>query len=119
MLFSYVNSEHELAVKQRILARGIVSDDWQVVLSSEVLPEFREYERASTIALEAYVRPVMSRYIGKLEEALPAETSLRIMKSDGGVMRARRIRQQAIHTALSGPAAGVMGAFHLAKAGGL
>ncbi len=118
LLFSYVNAAHEQAIKQRILERGIVGEDWQVVLSSAVLPEFREYERASTVALEAYVRPVMSRYIGKLEEALPAATSLRIMKSDGGVMRARRIREGAIHTALSGPAAGVMGAFHLARLAG-
>jgi len=118
LLFSYVNAAHEQRVKARILERGIVSEDWQVALSSGVLPEFREYERASTIALEAYVRPVMSRYVGELEEALPAETSLRIMKSDGGVMRASRVRQQAIHTALSGPAAGVMGAFHLAKRAG-
>ncbi|MYH60488.1 MAG: hydantoinase/oxoprolinase family protein, partial [Caldilineaceae bacterium SB0675_bin_29] len=117
-LFSYVNAVHERRVKERILERGIVGEDWQVVLSSEVLPEFREYERSSTIALEAYVRPVMSRYIGKLEAALPAATSLRIMKSDGGVMRASRVRQGAIHTALSGPAAGVMGAFHLAKTAG-
>lgn len=118
LLFSYVNPAHEQRVKQRILERGIVEESWQVVLSSEALPEFREYERASTIALEAYVRPVMSRYIGKLEAALPDAASLRIMKSDGGVMRARRVRQGAIHTALSGPAAGVMGAFHLAKAAG-
>ena len=117
-LFSYVNPAHERRVKARILERGLVSNEWQVVLSSEALPEFREYERASTISLEAYVRPVMSRYIGELEAALPAETSLRIMKSDGGVMRANRVRQQAIHTALSGPAAGVMGAFHLAKTAG-
>ena len=119
LLFSYVNAIHEQRVKARILERGIVSHAWQVALSSEVLPEFREYERASTVALEVYVRPVMSRYIGKLEAALPAATSLRIMKSDGGVMRASRVRQQAIHTALSGPAAGVMGAFHLAKRGRL
>ncbi|MCY3833405.1 MAG: hydantoinase/oxoprolinase family protein [Chloroflexi bacterium] len=118
LLFSYVNAEHERRVKARILERGIIEHDWQVVLSSEVLPEFREYERASTIALEAYVRPVMTRYIGELERALPAAASLRIMKSDGGVMRAERVRQQAIHTALSGPAAGVMGAFHLAKTAG-
>ncbi len=118
LLFSFVNAAHEQAIKRRILERGIVDTDWQVVLSSDVLPEFREYERASTVALEAYVRPVMSRYIGKLEEALPAETSLRIMKSDGGVMRAGRIRQAAIHTALSGPAAGLMGAFHLARMAG-
>ena len=117
-LFSYVNPAHERRVKRRILERCLVKHDWQVVLSSEALPEFREYERASTIALEAYVRPVMSGYIGKLEAALPTETSLRIMKSDGGVMRAGRVRQQAIHTALSGPAAGVMGAFHLSTTAG-
>jgi len=118
LLFSYINPAHEERVKARILERGIVREDWQVALSSEVLPEFREYERASTIALEAYVRPVMSRYVGELEAALGSETSLRIMKSDGGVMRASRVRQGAIHTALSGPAAGVMGAFHLAKMAG-
>lgn len=118
LLFSYVNPAHEQRVKERILERGIVAESWQVVLSSEALPEFREYERASTIALEAYVRPVMSRYISKLESALRSDASLRIMKSDGGVMRASRVRQGAIHTALSGPAAGVMGAFHLAKAAG-
>ena len=87
-LFSYVNDAHEQRVKQRILARGIVEEEWQVVLSSEALPEFREYERASTVALEAYVRPVMSRYIGVLESRLPPSLPLRIMKSDGGVMRA-------------------------------
>ena len=118
LLFSYVNDRHEQLIKQRILERGIVKDEWQIVLSSQVLPEFREYERASTIALEAYVRPVMSRYIGQLEADLPRRTSLRIMKSDGGVMRASRVRQQAIHTALSGPAAGVMGAFYVAKTAG-
>ncbi len=118
LLFSYVNAAHERQVKQRILERGLLREDWQIVLSSEVLPEFREYERASTVALEATVRPVVSRYIGRLEAALPATTSLRIMKSDGGVMRAGRVRQQAIQTALSGPAAGVIGAFHLAQTAG-
>ncbi len=117
-LFSYVTAAHERRVKARILERGIMPEDWQIVLSSDVLPEFREYERASTTALEAYVRPVMSRYVGRLEAGLPAATSLRIMKSDGGVMRAGRVRQAALHTALSGPAAGVMGAFHLAAAAG-
>ena len=118
LLFSYVDNRHEQRIKARIIERGIVEHDWQVVLSSEVLPEFREYERTSTVALEAYVRPVMSRYIGDLEAELPADVSLRIMKSDGGVMRASRVRQQAISTALSGPAAGVMGAFHVANLAG-
>ena len=118
LLFSYVNDRHEQQVKRRIIESGILRDDWQIVLSSEVLPEFREYERASTTALEAYVRPVMSRYIAQLEAELPAGTSLRIMKSDGGMMRAGRVRRQAINTALSGPAAGVMGAFHVAQGAG-
>ena len=118
LLFSYVNDRHEQSIKRRILERGIVKDAWQIVLSSQVLPEFREYERASTVALEAYVRPVMSGYISQLEAELPRRASLRIMKSDGGVMRAGRVRQQAIHTALSGPAAGVMGAFYVAKTAG-
>lgn len=117
-LFSYVNPVHEQQVKARILELGIVDQDWRVVLSSDVLPEFREYERTSTIALESYVRPIMSKYITELEEKLPETASLRIMKSDGGVMRAKRVREQAINTALSGPAAGVMGAFHVAKLAG-
>ncbi len=118
-LFSYVNAAHERQVQKRIMQRGLLAEAWQVVLSSAVLPEFREYERASTASLEAYVRPVMSRYISRLERALPAATSLRIMKSDGGVMRARRVRQAAINTALSGPAAGLIGAAQLAAAAGL
>ena len=117
-LFSYVNPKHEQMVRQRIIESGMVRDDWQIVLSSEALPEFREYERASTVALEAYVRPVISRYISQLEAELPAGMPLRIMKSDGGVMQAGRVRRQAIQTALSGPAAGVMGAFHIAKSAG-
>lgn len=121
LLYSYVNAAHEQAIKRRIVERGRLKD-WQVALSSEVLPEFREYERASTTALDAYVRPVMSRYLSAVEAHLQeqgdAAVTLRIMKSDGGVMRAARVREQAVQTALSGPAAGVIGAFHLARAAG-
>jgi N-methylhydantoinase A len=117
LLYSFVNPQHEERIRQRILQRGML-EEWQVALSSDVLPEFREYERASTVALEAYVRPTMTRYINNLIDKLPDTASLRIMKSDGGVMGAARIREQSIHTALSGPAAGVMGAFHLAKLAG-
>ena len=53
------------------------------------LPEFREYERASTVTLEAYVRPIMGRYITQLEDELPDNVGLRIMKSDGGVISAK------------------------------
>lgn len=113
LLYSFVNPAHEHRIRERIRARGV---DWDVALSSEVLPEFREYERASATALEAYVRPVMMRYVSRLEAALPCP--LRIMKSDGGVMNAARVHTQAILTALSGPAAGVIGAHHIARLAG-
>lgn len=116
-LYSYINPSHEEIVRDRIIERGILAP-WQIALSADVLPEFREYERASTTALEAYVRPVMSRYVHDLISALPDKATLRIMKSDGGVMRAERVQEQAIQTALSGPAAGVIGAFHLSKLAG-
>ncbi len=117
LLYSFVNPAHERAVRERILARGLL-DEGQIALSCEVLPEFREYERASTVALEATVRPVISRYLGSLEAALPRPDALRVMKSDGGIISARHARERAILTALSGPAAGVIGAFHLAKLAG-
>ena len=128
-LYSYVNPAHEQAVRARILERGMLSES-RIALSCEVLPEFREYERASTVALEAYVRPVMGGYLQHLEEGLSllqvgaaadgpsAAPLLRIMKSDGGVMSARWARQHAVQTALSGPAAGVIGAFQVAKCAG-
>ncbi len=116
-LYSFVNPAHEWAVRDRILERGMLQA-WQVSLSCEVLPEFREYERASTVALDAYVRPVMSRYLSQLEGALPKKSRLLVMKSDGGVISASAAREQAIQTALSGPAAGVIGAYHSAQLAG-
>jgi N-methylhydantoinase A len=117
LLYSYLNPDHEEMIRQRIVERGIL-EVWQVALSCDVLPEFREYERASTTALEAYVRPVMSRYVSRLREALPANGGLSLMQSDGGVMRAEAVRERAVQTALSGPAAGVLGAYHVAKLAG-
>jgi N-methylhydantoinase A len=114
-LYSYLNPTHEQMVKQRILERRLFDED-QIALSSDVLPQFREYERASTVALEAYVRPVMAHYLSELQKALPCP--LRVMKSDGGVMSAQTVKRQAVQTALSGPAAGVIGAFHIAKLAG-
>ncbi|MBZ0301677.1 MAG: hydantoinase/oxoprolinase family protein [Anaerolineae bacterium] len=117
LLYSYINPAHEWAVRDRILQRDLVQA-WQISLSCEVLPQFREYERASTVALDAYVRPVMSRYLNALEQALPEQSRLLVMKSDGGVVSAATAREQAIQTALSGPAAGVIGAYHLAQLAG-
>ncbi|MFO7322535.1 MAG: hydantoinase/oxoprolinase family protein [Chloroflexota bacterium] len=117
LLHSYANPVHEQAVRQRAVERGCFQPE-QIVLSSDVLPQFREYERASTTALEAYVRPVVGRYLRRLEAALPPSLPLSMMKSDGGTFSAAAARQLAAHTALSGPAAGVIGAFHLAQLAG-
>ena len=114
LLYSYINPIHEQLIRDRILERQLFQN-WQIALSSDVLPEFREYERASTVALEAYVRPLMSHYIQQFKQGLPSSTPFRIMKSDGGVINSHRIHQQAVQTVLSGPAAGVIGAFHLAQ----
>ncbi len=116
-LYSFLNPAHERATRERILARELVPPD-NISLSSEVLPQFREYERASTVALDAYVRPVMSHYLSQLAAALPASTRLLMMKSDGGVVGAATAAREAIQTALSGPAAGVIGAYHMAQRAG-
>jgi len=117
LLYSYVNPVHEFAIRARILQRGFL-DETQIALSCEVLPEFREYERASTVALEAYVRPTVNSYLRHLERELPSTSTLRVMKSDGGVVSARYASRLAVQTALSGPAAGVIGAFYAAKLAG-
>jgi len=116
-LFSYLNPTHERQVKEEILSLNILPEQ-RISLSSEVLPEFREYERTSTVALEAYVRPVMSAYLENLQGSLSPGASLWIMNSDGGVMSVERAKKAAVHTALSGPAAGVIGGYHLAQLAG-
>jgi len=114
LLYSFINPEHERAVRWRI--HNLMGENFPVILSSDVSPEFREYERANTTAIEAYVRPIVSRYVGRLTVSIPAP--LRVMRSDGGVMSAERVATEAAQTALSGPAAGVIGALHLAKLAG-
>lgn len=117
LLYSYINPTHERLIQARAVERGLFHAE-QIALSSDVLPEFREYERASTVTLEAYVRPIMARYVRQIRAELPPDTSLRMMKSDGGVISAERVAQQAIQTALSGPAAGVIGAYSVAATAG-
>src|SRR5262249_23297450 len=113
LLFSFTNSEHERVVAERARARGFA-----VSASYEVLPEFREYERTSTIVLNAYVGPLMERYLGRLEQLLPSQTVLRIMQSNGGSISSQEARRGAARTLLSGPAAGVVGAAFIAEASG-
>ena len=87
-----------------------------------MLPVFREYERAMATVLNAYVQPVVSRYIGKLESGLRTrglQGPLLIMASNGGVFGPQTAAQRAVHMALSGPAAGAIGASYVGSAGRL
>jgi N-methylhydantoinase A len=117
-LHSYANPRHE----QRMLA--ILREEYpeaMVSLSSEVLPQFREFERTMATALNAAVMPPVSRYVGVLRDALDREGvrgPLLIMKSDGGVTSASTCVRQPVQTVLSGPAAGVIGAVGIARAAG-
>lgn len=109
-LYSYANDAHERRAAE-ILREEL--DGIPISLSSEVLPQFREFERSIATTLNAYVMPQVSRYLTGLESAESRdgmEAPLFIMKSNGGVTSADLAARQAIHTVLSGPVAGVMGA---------
>ena len=108
LLHAYAHSENEEHVAEAL--RGAL--DVPVSASHEVLPEFREYERTSTTVVDAYVRPAIDGYVGRLTErardlGLPQP---KIMQANGGVTDAGTVRRNAVTTVLSGPAAGVVGA---------
>ena len=106
LLHSYANPEHEH--RAGAIVREVLGDVG-VSLSSDVLPEFREYERASTTALNAYVQPVVEGYLAKLRSSL-GDKRLGVMWSGGGVRGVERTIDEPVHTLLSGPAAGVLAA---------
>lgn len=116
-LFSFLNPAHERQVRERIAALGGESAPL-VSLSSDVLPEYREYERTATTVVNAYVAPLMNRYLSNLEQGLGGRR-LRIMQSNGGSISAESARTLAARTALSGPAGGVVGAFEVARQAGI
>ena len=114
---AYANAENE----QRAFAavREIWPNDY-VTASHEVLSEIREFERASTAAINAYLQPVVASYIAKLEHALAQESTakIHIVQSNGGIMSTTTARKLPVRTALSGPAAGVVAGAALAGAAG-
>ncbi|RME46308.1 MAG: hydantoinase/oxoprolinase family protein, partial [Caldilineae bacterium] len=112
LLFSFLHPQHEAQLAQSLREAG-----FPVSPSSEILPEFREYERTSTTVINAYVSPIMSRYLEHLEARLPT-TDFRIMQSNGGSIRAEQARRHAVRSILSGPAGGVVGATHVARNAG-
>ena len=115
---SYANDGNERAALAA--ARDVWPNDF-VMASSEILPEIREFERASTAALNAYLQPVMGHYLGRLEATLATDGfggEVFIHQSNGGIMHVSTARRLPIRTALSGPAAGVVAGGHIARAAG-
>ena len=112
LIHSYANDIHEQRIKSII---SKIHPDSYVTLSSEVLPEFREYERMSTICINSFVMPKVNKYVADLEGRLKkmgVASDLYIMQSNGGVITARMAREMSARTVLSGPAGGVLtGAF--------
>lgn len=115
LLFSFANPVHERAVASALASLGL-----PVSLSHQILPEFREYERAATVVLNAYLAPCMQSYIGALETSLARRQSrLSIMQSSGGILSARAAAREPVRTILSGPAGGVLGALSVARTAGI
>jgi N-methylhydantoinase A len=117
-LHAYANDDNERRTKDAIakaLPEAFVST------SSEVLPEYREYERFATTVLNAYVAPRVRRYLTSVGTRLAAEgyrRPLAVMTSNGGTLPAERVVDFPVHSMLSGPAAGVIGAAHVGRASG-
>lgn len=112
---AYANPMNELKARDAIRS---ISPDLHVSCSSEVLPLFREFERTSTAVVNAYVQPIVSRYLGRVQESLADavgyERNLLVMQSNGGMLDVEALSDFPVQTVLSGPAAGVMGAVRLA-----
>ncbi|MBI2815427.1 MAG: hydantoinase/oxoprolinase family protein [Acidobacteria bacterium] len=129
-LFSFVNPENERLVAAALRRLGL-----PVSVSHEILPEFREYERLSTVAINSFLAPAMGRYLTRLEQQVAAQptlgvgrggykgrtcaTRLFIMQSSGGITTADRAASEPVRTILSGPAGGVVAARWLADTLGI
>jgi N-methylhydantoinase A len=115
LLHAYANDAHEQAVGRLIHERA---PGLAITLSSEILPEMREFERTSTAVTNAYVMPVMGRYLGQLEQdlaALGVRAPVLVMQSNGGIMTSEGGRRRPVHVIESGPAAGVIATAGLAR----
>ena len=118
LLHSYAHPRHEQELRDLI---GDLHPGIQVSISSEVAAEFREYERASTTVIDAFVKPVIHTYLLELQDAAARRGVSRVlmMQSNGGLLPAGYIRDHPARTLFSGPAAGVTGAVRVAQAAGI
>jgi N-methylhydantoinase A len=109
LLFSFIHPQHEQMIVERLQKLG-----YFVSASCEILPEFREYERTSTTVVNAYVSPIMDRYLSSLQKSLP-NSNLQIMQSNGGMIDLSDARKNGARCILSGPAGGIIGAHHIVQ----
>jgi len=119
LLFCFANSANECAVEAALNNLGL-----PLSVSHKILPEFREYERTSTVVVNAYLQPVMERYLDSLEQRLQSSSSSRqssifVMQSSGGITTLAAAAREPVRTVLSGPAGGVVGAGATARLSGL
>ncbi len=116
LLFAFANPKHE-----KKLAAALARCGAPLSVSHEILPEFREYERGSTVLVNAYLAPKMGQYITHLQNELrnkKAGARLHVMQSSGGIVSADVAAREPVRTVLSGPAGGVVGAYALAQLAG-
>jgi len=128
LLFSFVHPQHEKQIADRLRQLKL-----PISISHEVLPEYREYERTSTVTVNAYLQPLMGRYLTRVAQSSPDHesrhqtqspktklqrpiVSLRVMQSSGGSISAQVAAGEPVRTILSGPAGGVVGALRVATA---
>lgn len=115
LLFSFLRPEHEQRIRDYLTSAGFAG---HITLSSEILPEYREFERTAATVINGYVAPLMGRYLNRLAAGL-GKRPLTVMQSNGGIIQARTAGEQAARTVLSGPAGGVVGARFVAGSAGL
>jgi N-methylhydantoinase A len=126
LLFSFANAKNEQAVAESLRTLAV-----PLSISHQILPEFREYERTSTVVINAYLQPVMRRYLENMERALRGQGAgvrhqasgsplpkIFVMQSSGGITALATAAREPVRTVLSGPAGGVVGAAATARASG-
>jgi N-methylhydantoinase A len=114
LLFSFANPKNE-----QLVATALEELDIPLSVSHLILPEFREYERASTIAINAYLQPVMQLYLERLKERMVKANRVFVMQSSGGLAALATASHEPVRTVLSGPAGGVVGAAAAARTSGI
>ncbi len=111
LLFSFLHPQHEERIAESLASLGV-----PLSISSRILPEYREYERTSTVVINAYLQPLMGRYLKRLKNESP---NLRVMQSSGGSISADVAADEPVRTILSGPSGGVVGALRAARSAGI